>query len=197
MQDSNRITNDFHFRTKDGYKRPSVSVEFNAPNATGIMQLVASDDVKVVAFVEDLVTGALNAHIKGFIEADLEFNQDSLELLVNEGKVSIEHIAHIPKADRTSLTKEDLETFAADYIAVMPELAGKELARVQGAASLFVERFKRAAGDPDVLGLLQQQLAIFVDGVNAEMLERNHRVITWAATKLEELLSIKITADAL
>ena len=197
MSQANRITNDFHFRTKDGYKRPSVVAEFDSPNASGIIGLVSSEDEKVVAFVEDLVVDALKAHIKGFIEADLEFNQETLETLVAEGKISIEHIAHIPKADRTSLTKEDLESFAADYIAVMPGLTGKELARVQGAASLFVERFKRAAGDPDVLSLLQGQLAIFVDGVDAEILERNTRVVTWAMTKLEELLSIKITADAL
>ena len=197
MSLSNRITNDFHFRTKDGYKRPSVQAEFDSPSAEGIISLVSSEDTKVVAFVEDLVSEALKSHIKGFIEADLEFNQESLEALAAGGSVSIEHIAHIPKADRTSLTKDDLETFAADYIAVMPELTGKELARVQGAASLFVERFKRAAGDPDVLSLLQQQLAVFVDGVDAEILERNTRVCTWAATKLEELLSIKITADAL
>lgn len=197
MSTQTRVASDFHFRTKNGYKRPTVAVEYDAPTAEGIVELLHSDDQKVVSLITDTVQDLLKNHIRSFVDNDLDFDQSSLDKLVEEGKVSIPFIAHIPKADRNVLSKEDLEQFAQDYIAVMPELTGKEEARVKAAATLFVERFKRAAGDNDVLKVLQDQLSIFVEGAPEEVVERNERVITWASNKLDELLSIKVTADAL
>lgn len=197
MTSMTRVSTDFHFRTKDGYKRPTVSVEYDAPDAGGIAELLHGDDPKVISLITDSVHSILQNHLRSFVDSDLEFSQETLDKLVEEGKVSLEHIAHIPKADRSVLSKEDLETFAKDYIAIMPELTGKEESRVQAAATLFVERFKRAAGDNQVLEVLKEQLSIFVDGAPDDVVERNERVISWAVNKLDELLSIKVTADAL
>lgn len=193
------VTFDYYFRTQkdSGYKRPSLSINAKVPNAFGIIELLHSEDDKVVSLITDTVQGIISNHIKGYVDNDLEFSQEALDALVAEGKVSLEHIAHIPKADRNVMSKEDLEQFATDYLTFMPEITGKDKARVQAAASLFVERFKRATGDNQVLQILQEQLNVFVEGVDAEVIERNEKVITWAAAKLEELLSIKITADAL
>lgn len=197
MSTMTRVENNFNFRTKNGYKRPTVSVEYDAPNAEGIVALLQGDDPKVTEMIVDNVQGILQNHIRSYVDQDLDFGQEQLDALVEQGKVSLEYVAHIPKADRNVLSKEDLEQFAQDYIAVMPELTGKEPERVQAAATLFVERFKRAAGDNNVLNILRQQLDVFVDGAGEEVLQRNERVITWAAGKLDELLAIKVTADAL
>lgn len=192
-----RVENNFNFRTKKGYKRPTVSVEYDAPDAQGIVEKLQGDDPKVVELIVDNVQNILQNHIRSYVDQDLDFSQETLDALVADGKVSLEHIAHIPKADRNVLSKEDLEQFAQDYIELMPEITGKEAARVQSAATLFVERFKRAAGDNQVLEILRDQLSVFAENAPEDVLERNERVIVWAAGKLDELLAIKVTADAL
>lgn len=191
----NTVTLDFHFRTKDGYKRPSVSVSMEALTVEQVANYL--NDEKVGALIIDTLTGVISSHVRGYVESDLDFDQAKFDELVAKGETTLEFIASIPKADRNVLSKEDLESFAKDYIQYMPEITGKEVSRVQAAAALFVERFKRAAGDNNVLEILQEQLSIFVDNAPAEVLENHQRVITWAMSKLEELLSIKITADAL
>jgi len=192
-----RVSSDFHFRTKDGYKRPSVSVEYDAPSIEGVVSYLQGDNRAVVDLIMDAVHSVLASHVRSFVDADLEFSQETLEALVAEGKVSLEFIASIPKADRNVLSKEDLENFAKSYISLMPGITGKEVSRIQAAAALYVERFKRAAGDNTVLAILQEQLGVFADNAPAEVLLEHEKVINWAASKLEELLSIKITADAL
>jgi hypothetical protein len=197
MSTQTKVATDFNFRTKKGYKRPTVSVEYTAPTADGIVELLQSDDDKVRNMIVDNVQSIIKDHIRSYVDEDLDFDQEKLDAIAEQGKVTLEHIAHIPKADRNTLTKDDLEQFAQDYISVMPEITGKDQARVQAAANLFVERFKRAAGDNQVLEVLKSQLETFVDNAPDEMVENNERVITWASNKLDELLSIKVTADAL
>ena len=191
------VTSDFHFRTKDGYKRPTVSVEYPAPNAAGIVEMLQSDDTKLVSMIVESTQNILHNHIRGYVDADLDFDQAKLQELVDAGKINLETIAHIPKADRNTLTKEDLENFAADYIRIMPEVTGKTEAQVATAAGLFVDKFKKVAGDNQVLEILQTQLGLFVDSAPEEVVETHQQVINWAANKLDELLSIKVTADAL
>lgn len=192
-----RIQTDFNFRTKDGIKRPTVTVEYDVPNIEGIAELLTSEDPKVVSLVTEAVQGLLTSHIRGYIDADQDFDQAKLDALVADGKISISAIANLPKSERSMLTKEDLEAFARDYIAIMPGVTGKSVERVTAAASLFIERYKRAAGDNQVLAVLQEQLAVFVDAADQEVIERHARAIEFLSNKVAELLSIKVTADAL
>lgn len=191
------VTTQYHFRTKDGYKRPSVEVEYVGPNAEGIVDLLRSGDKQVEDMIVDTVHGLVSSYIKGFVDDDLDFCQETLDALVADGKISLVSIAHIPKADRNVMSKEDLETFAKDYIAVMPEVTGLSLVKIQAAASLYLERFKRASGDHEVLNIIKEQLNVFVEAADNEVIAKNERVISWAIAKLDELLSLKITADAL
>lgn len=192
-----RIQTDFNFRTKDGIKRPTVTVEYDVPNIEGIAELLTSEDPKVVSLVTEAVQGLLTSHIRGYVDADQDFDQAKLDALVADGKISISAIANLPKSERSMLTKEDLEAFARDYIAIMPGVTGKSVERVTAAASLFIERYKRAAGDNQVLAVLQEQLAVFVDAADQEVIERHARAIEFLSNKVAELLSIKVTADAL
>ena len=120
-----RIQTDFNFRTKDGIKRPTVTVEYDVPNIEGIAELLTSEDPKVVSLVTEAVQGLLTSHIRGYVDADQDFDQAKLDALVADGKISISAIANLPKSERSMLTKEDLEAFARDYIAIMP--GGKDL----------------------------------------------------------------------
>lgn len=197
MSNASRLTTDFNFRTKDGVKRPTVTLEYNVPNAEGVAELLVSEDAKVVALVVEVVGALLTSHIRGYVDADMDFDQAKLDALISEGKVSIATIANLPKSERSMLTKEDLEAFAADYVAIMPGVTGKPVEKVQAAAGLFIERYKRAAGDQDVLAVLKGQLGVFIDNAGEEVLTKHERAITFLANKVDELMSVKVTADAL
>lgn len=197
MSITKRIEQTFGFRTKDGVKRPTVEVQLDVPNAAGLIALLQSEDPKVTSLMEDLVSSAIGAHIRSFVEADEDFSQETLDALIAEGKVSFEALANLPKSERNTLTKEQLEEFAKDYIAIMPEVTGKDVKKVQVAAGLFVERFKRVAGDNTVLEVLKDQLGVFLENAGEEVLAKHERAIGYLAEKLEELSSIKVTADAL
>lgn len=197
MSEANITTSDFNFRTKNGYKRPTVSVEYPVPTAGDLVAMLQGDDEKVRQYIVETVHGTVFNHVKGFVDADIDFDQNTMNALIESNQVSVEHIAHIPKADRNVLNKEDLENFAEAYIAVMPGATGKDPEKVKAAASLFVSRFKTVAGDQDILSILKDQLGVFMDAADVEVLESNEKVLSWATQKLDELLSAKITADSL
>lgn len=197
MSNTARLTTDFNFRTKDGIKRPTVTVEYDVPSSDGVAELLMSDDPKVVALVTESIQSLITTYVRGFVDADNEFDQAKLDALVADGKISISTIANLPKSERSMLTKEDLEAFAKDYMAIMPAATGKSAEKVAAAAGLFVQRFKSVAGDNEVLAVLRGQLAVFVENAGADTLEKHERAVSYLGTKVEELLSVKVTADAL
>lgn len=198
MSEVTLIEKDFSFRqNKDGYKRPTVTLAMNVPSLEGVATLLASEDVKVQALIVGLVQDTLTSYTRKFVEDDADFDQAKFDALVAEGKISIEAIANLPKSERNTIGKEDLEEFAKDYVTYMPAITGKDVKKVQMAAGLFIERFKRVAGDNSILTVLQEQLGQFAEGVSEEVLAKNERVVMYLSSKLEELLSLEVTADAL
>ena len=187
----------FNFRTKDGLKRPSVNIEAILPTAHGLIEVLGSEDNKQKELIVDLVASAISSHIRGYVENDLDFNQEAYNGLLAEGKVDLAFLANLPKSERNTISKENLEDFAKDYIAIMPEVTGKDVKRISSAAGLFVERFKRVAGDNAVLAVLQQQLEVFVEHAPEDVTAKHERVISYLADKLTELQEIRVTADAL
>lgn len=198
MSEVTLIEKDFSFRqNKEGYKRPTVTLAIGVPSLEGVATLLASEDAKVQALIVGLVQDTLTGYVRKFVEDDQDFDQAKFDALVAEGKISIEAIANLPRSERNTIGKEDLEEFAKDYVAYMPAITGKDVKKVQMAAGLFIERFKRVAGDNQILTVLQEQLGQFVEGVSEEVLGKNERVVTYLSSKLEELLSLEVTADAL
>lgn len=198
MSEVTLIEKDFSFRqNKEGYKRPTVTLQIGVPSLDGVATLLASEDQKVQALVVSLVQDTLTGYVRKFVEDDADFDQAKFDALVAEGKISIEAIANLPRSERNTIGKEDLEEFAKDYVAYMPAITGKDVKKVQMAAGLFIERFKRVAGDNAILTVLQTQLGQFVEGVSEEVLSKNERVVIYLTSKLEELLSLEVTADAL
>lgn len=198
MSEVTLIEKDFSFRqNKEGYKRPTVTLQIGVPSLEGVATLLASEDPKVTGLVVSLVQDTLTGYVRKFVEDDQDFDQAKFDALVAEGKISIEAIANLPRSERNTIGKEDLEEFAKDYVAYMPQITGKDVKKVQMAAGLFIERFKRVAGDNSILTVLQEQLGVFVEGVSEEVLAKNERVVTYLSSKLEELLSLEVTADAL
>lgn len=197
MSNVSRLEASYSFRTKDGVKRPTVNVEMDVPNAAGIVEFLQGDDQKVVALIVDNIQGVISSYVRKFVDEDQEFDQAKLDALVAEGKISLEAIANLPKSERNTLSKEDLEEFAKDYIAIMPGITGKDVKKVTTAAQMFVQRYKPVAGKQDVLEVLAEQLGVFAEKAGDEMLEKHVRVVNYLADKVQELLSIDITAEAL
>lgn len=199
MPDFQLIPANFSFRTnKDtGEKRPTVEVNVPVPSAEGIAQALVHEDPKVVALVVETIQGLVISHVRSYVDEDKDFNQETLDKLVAEGKFTLEALANLPKSERNVLTKEELEAFAKAYIAVMPELTGKSVERVTAAAGLYVERYKRAAGDNAVLEILKQQLEVFINNAPEEVVLEHSKALTYLSNKVDELLSVKVTAEAL
>lgn len=187
----------FRQNKETGEKRPDVEVKILLVTAAGIIAALNSGDEKQVSMIEDVVNGLITSQLRTYVDADPEFDQAKADALSAEGKLTIEAIANLPRAERNTVSKDDLEQFAKAYVELMPGITGKDLEKVQTAAGLFVERFKRASGDDKVLQVLQQQLNIFVEKAPEDVVAANEKAITYAANKLSELLSLKVTADAL
>lgn len=192
-----QIENTYSFRQnkETGVKRDSVTLKLPVLTAAGIVQALNSGDEKVVSLVEDTIAGLIISQVRGFVEADEAYDQAKFDAQADQA--TLEFIANLPKAERNVVGKEALEQFAKDYIAIMPGVTGKEVERVTAAAGLFVEKFKRAAGDDTVLKILQEQLSIFLENASEEVVERNQMAIGYLAAKLQDLLSIKVTGDML
>jgi hypothetical protein len=198
MSNTKLIEKDFSFRKNaEGYKRPTVTLAMQVPNIEGVAELLTSEDVKVQELILSLVQDTLTGYTRTFVESDADFDQAKFDALVAEGKISIEAIANLPRSERNTIGKEDLEDFAKDYVALMPGITGKDVKKVQMAAGLFIERFKRVAGDNTILKVLQEQLGVFAEGCGEEVLAKHERVVTYLASKLEELLGLEVSADAL
>lgn len=197
MSNVAKLESSFSFRTKDGVKRPTVVVEYDVPSAAGIIEYLQGQDEKVIALITDTVQGVITTYVRSFVDADAEFDQAKLNELVTEGKINLETIANLPKSERNTTSKEDLEEFAKDYIAIMPEATGKSKEKVATAAGLFVQRYKTVAGKKDVLNVLQEQLGVFVEKAPQDVVEKHSKAISYLADKVGELLSIDVTADAL
>lgn len=191
---------EFGFRTnkETGAKRPSVEVEYPILTKEGIVNALNSEDPNVVKNVMETVNGVIfTSYVRGLVDADSEFDQTKIDALIADGKLSIDFLSNIPRSERNVLSKEDLEKLAVDYVKLMPEITGKSVERVKGAASLFIEKFKKVAGDNAVLTILQDQLMVFVDKAPQEVVETHMKALDFLTKKLEELLEVKITADAL
>lgn len=187
----------FSFRknAQTGEKRPSLTLSYNALTAVGIIAALQSGDENVVTLVEDTIAGLSQSQLRSFVDADPAYDQSKAD--ADADKLTLQYIANLPRAERNTVGKEDLQQFAEAYIAFMPGFTGKSLEKVQTAAALFVERFKRVAGENNVLSILQDQLGIFVENADTEIVEANGKAITYLMEKLKELLEIKVTVDAL
>lgn len=197
MSNVSNLESSFSFRTKDGYKRPTVVVTYDVPNKEGIIELLQGEDQKVISLITDAVQGLVTSYVRGFVDQDVDFDQAKLDALVAEGKINLETIANLPKSERNTLSKDDLESFAKDYVEVMPEITGKPKEKVELAAGLFVQRYKPVAGKKEVLNVLAEQLSVFIDKAGDELVEKHSKAVGYLADKVQELLSIDVTADAL
>jgi hypothetical protein len=73
-------------------------------------------------------------------------------------------IANLEKEDRRSgISKETWDDFAADYVEVMPAVAGTSKEQSANAAKIFVGKFASIKSKKDVIGKLKLRLAMYAE----------------------------------
>lgn len=187
----------FSFRKRKGEvdKRPSVTVNVEVPTAQELQEYLNDPKSKEAELITDLITGAVTSHVRGFVESDYEFNQESYDALNEKGVVSFTYLANQPKSVRNVLSKEDLEDFAQSYIPVVMQATGKDQARVETAAAIMVNKFKGVNGNTNILKTLKQQLEVYVENASDEDTQQHERAINWLLQRAEDLISEVVTAE--
>jgi hypothetical protein len=190
---------EFNFRkNKDGLKRETVSLVIPLPTATAIIDILndtSEDNKKTRSMVLDNVQGIVVQYVRGKVDADDNFNQESLSAVVDE--LTLDKIANLPRSDRAVITKDELTQFAASYVKLMPELTGISVKSAEIAGDIFIARIRTVVGKNDVLAKLQARLAEYVEKAPNEVVEEHANAINYLVGRLEEALNINIDADAL
>lgn len=193
------MTNQYNFRKdKDtGNKRPSLSLEFEVPSAAGLVDVLQNGTKEAVSFLTELAAGTYVGYIKGLVDNDLEFSQEKLDAILAEKPLTIQMLATLPRSERSSANKDDIDNFAATYRAVMAEVLGIEQEKVDVAADIFAQRLKPVLAKPKMLEKLKGYLASFADVLDEASAAEHEKAITWFAARFDELLSANLDENAI
>lgn len=193
---------DFRFREKkDGAnvtKRPTVSLKIPVPNRDDIAEILVQDGKSktldaVISSVQELIIG----YVRGLVNADTDFDQAKLDKLVEEGKVTLEAIANLPRSERNTITNSDLEAFVKVFKEVGKANKIASDGAVDLAGDLFILRIKSVLGKNDVLGKLKSMLEKFAKAASEEQLTEQMAIVEWLSTKIDEALKVEVDASAL
>lgn len=178
-------------------KRPDVELKVPQITIQSIAEYLSSEDKKVSELVIETLQGTLNAYIRGFVDADPEFDQAKLDALFAEGKLGFEALANIPRAERNTLTNEDLAAFGKEYFKLAQELLGKTEGQALAAVTVFNSRVKKIAGNIPALNKVAADLEKFLDVAPEDVLGEHARALQYLIGKVAEYQTEDITADSL
>lgn len=157
----------FHFKKdKLGNKRPSVELKIPVPTIDGIIAIIEAGG-KQADLLLSVAADVIIAQARSQVNDDENITQDKLKY----EELSWDFIANIPQAERKGggISKETWETFAEDYINVMPGVTGKSAEQIGNAAKLLSGKFQACKTNKAVLSFLKTQLDLwFSHSSNAE-----------------------------
>lgn len=157
----------FRFKKdKMGNQRQKVEGKIPVPSVEGLIAIIEAGGKQLELLRDctyDLVRGVVGEAVGS------DENIKSLEQM-DMAKFSWEAIANMPKEDRRSSTipEEVWKAFAEDYINVMPGVTGKSKEAVTNATQVYLRKFQPWKSDKKLLGLLKQQLSIYMEQPSAE-----------------------------
>lgn len=189
----------FNFRENKETKVKRDAVELKAPQITvqAIAEYLSSEDPKVVSLVVETLQGTLNSYIRSFVDNDINFNQESLDALIAEGKIGLEAIANLPRSERNTLTNADLEEFGKVYFKLSQTLLEKTEAQATAAVVVFNSRVKKIAGNPAALNKVKNDLLAFLEKADEAVIVEHSRALEYLTSKIDEYLAEDITAESL
>lgn len=192
-------TYNFRKNKETGHKRATVEVKIPAPTANEIIAILEDDsdaNKKTRALVLEQIYQPIIAAVRSRVDANEDFDQAFFDTLP-KSDFSLHTLANLPRSERSTTTKEELEAFADSYVAVMVE-AGKISAKAGDQAKvLIVGRFKQVAGDTAVLSKMQTRLNEYMELVDDATAMEHEKAVTTLITKLDDALSADFNADAL
>lgn len=153
--------------------RETVQLAIPYVSVPGLVNIIEGKELekgqpnKGLELLMDAMADVVNAAARDLLYEDITLNAATFPV----DKISWEFIANTPKATRRGggIPKEVWESFAQDYVEVMPDATGKTLDQVAKAAKILVNKFSAVRTNIDVLNLLTGQLAIYMDkSENAE-----------------------------
>lgn len=164
----------FRFRKdkKLGTQRAPVELDgVQVPTISGLIDIINSDGFdkapdgkptsKPLQWVMELMQDAVRGSVGNWVSDDEKASQATFE----PAKYTFGAIAVQPREDRraSSISDEDWEAFAADYIEIMPALTNKTKDNITNAVTVYRKKFSIVKTDKAVLNLLKGQLALYVE----------------------------------
>lgn len=156
---------DFKFRFKKDKldnQRPTVEIKGFVPSIEGIVSILEKGGKGL-----DLLKDAMYDVIRDAIGSDVGDNEkfDQAFYDANATKYSWDAIANQPREDRraSAISKEVWETFASDYIAVMPGVTNKDVEAVTNATVVYLKKFSLVKTNKPVIKKLKEQLGLYME----------------------------------
>ena len=157
----------FHFKKdKLGNKRPSVALKLPVPSVEGIVAILEKGG-KELELLQDAIYDVIRSQAATVVSDDEKVSQETFP----HATVLWSAIANMPKADRRSsaISAELWESFAKDYIDLMPGITGKSVEAVTNATVVYLKKFSIVKTNKDVISKLKDQLALYLEhSKNAE-----------------------------
>lgn len=142
-------------------KRPSIELKLPCPSVEGIISILEGGGKGL-----ELLLSAASDIVVSQARSILNENESMLAENFPIDQCTWEFIANMPEAEKRGrgIPKETWDDFCADYIAVMPGLAGKTEEQVTLAAALFSKKLAPVKTNKKALVKLAEQLTIYANG---------------------------------
>jgi hypothetical protein len=172
--------------TGDEFKRPSIELKLPIPSVEGIVAILEAGGKQL-----ELLQEAVASIVIGQARSILNDNDAMTAANFPTTDCTWEAIANMPETEKRGrgIPKELWDDFAADYVAVMPGIAGKTEEQVALAASLFVKKLAPVKTNKKALTKLHEQLTIYAN--SAPQAEQFADCVKF----LDEKINLLLTAD--
>lgn len=166
--------------------RKPVDLAIPYPSMDGIIAILEAGG-KGVELLRDAIETIVNQQARELLYDDLKLTAATFPV----DKLSWEYIANIPKVARRGggIPKEVWEAFALDYIAVMPEVTGKEVDQVTRMSKILTGKLAAVRTNEPVLNLVIEQLTVYAD--SSENISDFAECIEFLINKAETFLNVE------
>lgn len=201
----NQIEASINFRTvktkeEDGSvtesKRESIKIHVPVPTWEEVISMIdagtaeeASEAAKNnLQMLQDAMFNVIFSQAADLAKENTDLTSANFPL----GELAWEKIANAPEAERKSrgISKEEWADFAEDYLAVMPEITGKDAVRIERAVAQFIVKFQPIKNDKKSVAVLRDQLAVYAE--KAPNAANHYKVIEFLLKKAEALMAAEV-----
>ncbi len=165
--------------------REPVELAIPYPSVEGIVAILEAGG-KQLELLQDAVEGVITTIARDVISEDTGINASNFPL----DKITWEAIANMPKAQRRGggIPKEVWESFATDYLEVMPTATGKSLEQIGNMVSILKNKLTNARTNEPVLMMVLEQLAVYAE--NSPNYEEYKECVEFLLTKADNFLNV-------